>query len=115
MQTLEEKTEAEEDLHHHIAITPLAFPLLVGPAEMSIIITLSNDMPDLWDKTLLVISSLLTALLIAVTLWAAVPINRIIGKTGVNIATRILALVVASIGIKFIMIGLRHELPGLVR
>ncbi len=113
MQTLEEKAEAENGLYHHIAITPLAFPLLVGPAEMSIMITLSNDMPDLLDKTLLVISSLLTALLIAITLQAAVPINRIIGKTGINVATRVMALIVAAIGIKFIMIGLRNELPGL--
>ena len=28
---------------HGLAITPFAFPLLVGPAEMSIMITLSND------------------------------------------------------------------------
>jgi multiple antibiotic resistance protein len=113
MQTFEEKTEAEGDVHHRIAITPLAFPLLVGPAEMSIMITLSNDMPDLLDKILLVISSLITALLIALTLRAAIPINRIIGKTGINITTRVMALIVAAIGIKFIMIGLRNELPGL--
>jgi multiple antibiotic resistance protein len=34
-QTIEEKREAETDLHG-IAITPLAFPLLVAPAEMSV-------------------------------------------------------------------------------
>ena len=44
LQTLEERAEADTDLHA-IAITPLAFPLLVGPAEMSVMITLSNDAP----------------------------------------------------------------------
>jgi multiple antibiotic resistance protein len=113
MQTLEEKTEAEGDVHG-IAITPLAFPFLVGPAEMSIMITLSNDMSDWTDKMMLVASSVITSLLISFTLWAAVPINRIMGKTGINVATRVMALVVAAIAIKFIMTGIRNELPGLM-
>jgi multiple antibiotic resistance protein len=112
IQTLDEKTEAEADMHG-IAITPLAFPLLIGPAEMSIMITFSNDTPDWEGKVMLVASSLITSILIALTLWVAVPINRIMGKTGINVATRVMALIVAAIGIKFIMTGIRNELPGL--
>lgn len=113
MQTSDEKAEAEADIHG-IAITPLAFPLLVGPAEMSIMITLASDMPDWTDRVLLVISSLITAFLIAATLWMATPIQRIMGKTGINVATRVMALIVASIGIHFIMTGIKNQLPGLV-
>ncbi len=112
MQTIEEKAEAEGDIHA-IAITPLAFPLLVGPGEMSIMITLSNDFREWTDKMLLVASSVITSLLIALTLRAALPLNRIMGTTGVNIATRVMALVVAALGVKFIMTGIRNELPGL--
>jgi len=112
MQTIEEKAEAETE-DHGIAVTPLAFPLLVGPAEMSIMITLSNDMPHLGDRISLIVSSLVASVLIALILWMAVPINRILGKTGINVATRVIALVVATIGIKFIMTGIRAELPGL--
>lgn len=113
MQTLDEKAEAAIDVHH-IAITPLAFPLLVGPAEMSILITLASDTPGWWEKGLLIACSLVTALLVGITLWMAVPINRIMGRTGINVATRVMALVVAAIGIKFIMTGIRNELPGLI-
>nr|WP_245287416.1 MarC family protein [Bradyrhizobium elkanii] len=35
---------------HGLTITPFAFPLLVGPAELSIMITLSNDSPDGFPK-----------------------------------------------------------------
>lgn len=113
MQTREEKTEAEEDING-IAITPLAFPLLVGPAEMGIMITLSSDMHHLGSKVMLVTSSLITSLMIALTLWMATPLNRAMGKTGINVATRVMALIVAAIGVKFIMTGIRNELPGLV-
>jgi len=49
MQTLDERNEAETDTHS-IAITPLVFRLLIGPAEMSIMITLSNDLRGLPQK-----------------------------------------------------------------
>ena len=49
----------------------------------------------------------------AFTLWMATPINRVMGKTGINVVTRVMALVVAAIGVKFILTGLRNALPGL--
>ena len=107
MQTSEEKNEAESDIHG-IAITPLAFPLLVGPAEMSIMITLASDTSEWITKLQLVIASIITSSLIAITLWLAVPINRIMGKTGINVATRVMALVVASIGVNFIITGIKN-------
>jgi multiple antibiotic resistance protein len=112
LQTLEERSEAESDLHS-IAITPLAFPLLVGPAELSIMITLSNDQPILADKGLLVAAALLTTVLTMLTLWLAMPINRLLGRTGINVATRVMALIVASIGINFIVTGLKNQFPVL--
>ena len=112
MQTSDERSEAEQDLHS-VAITPLAFPLLIGPAEMSIMITLSSDHHAWSEKLSLVGVAVLTASMIAVTLLAATPINRVVGKTGINIATRIMALFVAAIGINFIFTGIRSELPSL--
>jgi hypothetical protein len=44
IQVAEETARGEVDIHG-LAITPFAFPLLVGPAELSIMITLSNDNP----------------------------------------------------------------------
>jgi MarC family membrane protein len=112
MQTIEERREAETDLHS-IAITPLAFPLLVGPAEMSVMITLSNEATYTIGQEWLVAVVLFTTLLMAVTLWMAKSINRFLGTTGINVVTRVMALIVASIGIKFILTGLKNALPGL--
>ncbi|MGN8545347.1 MarC family protein [Bradyrhizobium sp. CCBAU 53421] len=103
---------SEVDIHG-MAITPFAFPLLVGPAEVSIIITLSNDNPGWLSKALLAAASLSATFLIGVTLWTAAAIERFLGKTGINVITRIMALIVAAIGVNFIMTGLRSELPGL--
>ena len=112
MQTSEERSEAELELHG-VAITPLAFPLLVGPAEMSIVITLATERSTWAEKGALVAVAITVALLIGLTLLCATPIRKIIGKTGINVATRVMALFVAAVGVNFIMTGLRGELPGL--
>ncbi len=70
-----------------LAITPFAFPLLVGPAEMSIMITLSNDNPDWIAKALLAAAALVATVLIALTLWAAAAIERFLGRTGISVMT----------------------------
>jgi len=112
IQPIDRAARDEADIHG-FAITPFAFPLLVGPAEMSIMITLSNDNAG-WDsKLLLTAASLFATLLIGLTLWMAATIERFMGRTGINVMTRVMALVVAAIGVNFIMTGLRSELPGL--
>jgi multiple antibiotic resistance protein len=113
-QTLEERLEAESDVSG-IAITPLAFPLLVGPAEMSIMITLSNGHPRAEDKLLLICVALLATSLVAGTLWLAAPVKRLLGTTGINVATRLMALIVASVGIDFILTGIEHRLYSSLR
>ena len=112
LQTLEEKAEADRDIHG-IAVTPLAFPLLVGPAEMSVIITLSNDASTLRAKGMLVASVVFTTGLTALTLYLAKPLGRLLGTTGINVVTRIMALIVASVAIEFILSGLKNQFPGL--
>jgi multiple antibiotic resistance protein len=82
---------------------------------MSIMITLSNDTARLMDKLLLIGASVLTTGMMAMTLWIAGPVRRALGTTGINVATRIMALIVASVGINFIMTGVKNELPGLSR
>lgn len=113
MQTVEEHEEAEANVRG-IAITPLAFPLLVGPAELGVVITLANDAPDLGYKLALTGAAALNAVLVALTLFLAAPISRVMGQTGINVATRVMALIVAAIGVNFIVTGIQNHFPGLV-
>jgi multiple antibiotic resistance protein len=70
-------------------------------------------MPALWAKGLLVASTALTTALTALTLYLAKPLGRIPGTTGINVVTRIMALIVASVAIDFILSGLKNQFPGL--
>jgi multiple antibiotic resistance protein len=53
------------------------------------------------------------AALVWLTLQLAQPINRIMGRSGINIATRIMGLLVAAVAVEFIVEGLKTMLPAL--
>lgn len=110
-QTPEEEAEAEEK--ESIAVVPIAMPLLAGPGAISTIIIYADASPHVPHLTLLIISSVLVALLTWVALHIATPLRSVMSKTAINIATRLMGLLLAAIAVEFISGGLTVLLPGL--
>lgn len=106
----DEQNEAVEK--DDIAVVPLAIPLLAGPGSISTVILFSSSMPGIIDKIVLGIIIALSGLLILPTLLLSKPIGQRLGSTGLNIATRIMGLILASISVKFILEGVLHFLKG---
>lgn len=98
-----------------VAIVPLGIPLLAGPGAISTVIVYSLHASLLVNKLFLGTVVLIVALLIWLCLNAAPYIAKLLGKTGMNIVTRIMGLILASIGIEFITHGLVELLPGLAQ
>ena len=48
-------------------------------------------------------------------LAAAAPITRLLGRTGINVMTRLMGLTLAAIGVEIMASGLLQLLPGLGR
>jgi multiple antibiotic resistance protein len=110
-QTPEEAAEAEEK--ESIAVVPIAMPLLAGPGAISTVIIYADRSFEPVHISLIILSSLLVALLTWGALKVACPVSRILSKTGINIATRLMGLLLAAIAIEFITEGLGKLLPGL--
>ncbi|MBI5042051.1 MAG: NAAT family transporter, partial [Gammaproteobacteria bacterium] len=110
-QTSEEAQDAEEK--DNIAVVPLGMPLLAGPGAISTIIIYSHRGHGLLHLALLLSIALSLALLTWVALRAAPAIAERLGRTGLNIVTRIMGLILAAIGVEFMAGGLKQLLPGL--
>jgi MarC family membrane protein len=110
-QTPEEAAEAEEK--ESIAVVPIAMPLLAGPGAISTVIIYADASPNPLHIGLIVAICLLTALLTWLALIAAGPARKMLSKTGINIATRLMGLLLAAIAVEFIAGGLSLLLPGL--
>jgi multiple antibiotic resistance protein len=111
--TPEETAEAAGK--HELALVPLAVPLIAGPGAISSVILYAQQAKDWFDTALLVITILFIAVSVWIALRLAEPISMISGRTGINIITRLLGLLLAAIGVEFITNGLAQLLPGLVR
>ena len=110
-QTAEEADEAENK--DDIAVVPLAMPLLAGPGAISLVIIEAHQVSEITGRLVLSASIVLVAATILFTLRLATPIGDRLGVTGLNIATRIMGLLLSAIAIQMIATGLTKLLPGL--
>ncbi|MBV8658278.1 MAG: NAAT family transporter [Burkholderiales bacterium] len=108
-QTREEQEEAEHKAN--VAVVPLAIPLLAGPGAMSTVIIYADRVAHWYQLGWLVGAGVLLGVLTWLTLNLAVPISRVLGKTGINIATRLMGLLLMAISVEFMVDGLTKLLP----
>jgi len=111
--TTDEET-AESRARDDISIFPLAMPLLAGPGAISAAILLTTgarNEVEYW----LVIAALLASLLVAwLSLLAAIPIQRLLGLTGLSVVTRVVGILLAALAVQFVFDGVASAglLPG---
>ena len=98
--------ETGEDLRH-LAVFPIAIPLLAGPGAISATILLSAEAHDpLIMATLVLIIAAIIALSFAIFI-AADRIDRYLGDTGRNVLTRLLGVLLAALAVQFVADGIK--------
>lgn len=110
-QTPEEAMEAKNK--ENIAVVPLAIPLLAGPGAISTTIVYATERFSLGHLSLIVLGCLLVASATWLILRLATPVSIWLGETGVNIATRLMGLLLAAVAAEIFTSGLVVLLPGL--
>lgn len=90
-----------------VAVAPLAIPMLAGPAALSTVTVLMAQAKDTAEVSLVFGAVVLTGLICFLTLRSAEPIQKRLGKTGIHILGRVLGLVLAGIGVQFVLNGLK--------
>lgn len=112
--TVQTKEEAEEsDRKQDIAIVPFSTPLLAGPGAMSTVVLEAHKGSGVGHYA----SISLAIILVGAGIWAALHlapwISERLGKTGINVFTRIMGLILAAIAVEFIANGLKGLFPTL--
>ena len=110
----------EEEMHDaaaraSIAVVPLTIPLLTGPATMSTVVIYADKAKNVLQMGTLVAYGLVIALATALCFSLAQPIARILGKTGINVMTRLMGLILAALAVEVMSDGLIKLFPVLGR
>ena len=95
-----------DDDSSDIAIIPLAIPLLGGPGAISGAILYGTRTQSVEGLGILCGLVLLVGLATYASLRAAESLRRVLGATGINIATRIMGLLIAAIAVQLTVEGL---------
>lgn len=109
------KQENSESItRESIAVVPLALPLMAGPGAISSCIVWSSR----WHGWQNLVGLSLTCIFLALCCWllfrSATILVKYLGQTGINIITRIMGLLLMSLGIEFIITGTKSVFPGLL-
>ena len=112
-----EVSEASQrvDAGDSVAITPLTIPLLTGPATISTMIIYSEKTPGWGDRMILATYGLVGAAATLACFAAANRITQLLGQTGINVLTRLMGLILASVGVEIMADGLTKLFPVLAR
>lgn len=90
-----------------LAVFPLATPLIAGPGGILVVVLLTNNnkfsVPDQVATTLVLLVIMLMTCLV---LLASGTLLRLLGRTGISVASRILGLVLAALSVQTILAGL---------
>lgn len=94
------------DIHGDISVVPLAIPITVGPATTGALLVLGGELDRLWDKIIGMAALFAAIVCIGAMLYLSSAIERIFGRLGLEILSKITGLVLAALAAQMIMQGI---------
>jgi multiple antibiotic resistance protein len=106
--TLAETNEAVQK--EDVGIIPLGIPILSGPGAIATVMMWAARAKGPAQNAALFGSILIVAVVTAIALLFATTLLQRLGKTGINIATRIMGLILAATAVQFVIDGWREAM-----
>jgi multiple antibiotic resistance protein len=103
------------DAGDSIAIVPLTIPLLTGPATISTMVIYAEKTRHWWQLAILVGYGVVIGLSVWLAFSLSGRIARVLGKTGINVMTRLMGILLAALAVEVMSDGLVKLFPGLAR
>jgi MarC family membrane protein len=105
--TKRRESNAEEEENTDPSVFPLAIPFIAGPGSIATIILLAGQAPGL-QGTAIVIGVMFSVVAVVLALYLSSGVlARLLGKTGLNVMTRLLGMLLAALSVQFILSGLK--------
>jgi multiple antibiotic resistance protein len=105
-ETREEEEEARS--RADVSVFPLAIPLIAGPGAMaSTMILVGEAGSDSWLLATVFAMAVVVLALTWLALRLASPLGRVLRRTGVNVVTRVLGVLLAALAVQYVADGAR--------
>jgi len=109
----ERRTQRREgqtaDPDHDPSVFPLATPLIAGPGAIATMILLMGQTSGNWPMTAAVLGLLWGMILVTYLFLLASPmLERMLGRTGTIVITRLLGMLLAALSVQFVIDGVQQ-------
>jgi multiple antibiotic resistance protein len=105
--TDEEEVEARQ--RDDISVFPLAMPLLAGPGAISAVILLTTGATSNAEFWAVLVAIVVILFLAWLTLLVAIPIQRLLGVTGLAVVSRVIGILLAALAVQFVFDGIKSS------
>ena len=95
------------------SVFPLAIPLIAGPGSIATVILYSGQAGGVAGFLVIFAVIALLSLVLYLTFRLAAPVSGLLGPTGMNVATRLMGMLLASIAVEMIAAGVGDLFPAL--
>lgn len=107
----ERRTKRREDRTDDVpaddpSVFPLAIPLMAGPGSIASVILLTGERPGAEGLITVLGVTALTLASMALLLQVSSYLEHAIGKTGIDVITRLLGMLLAALSVQFVLDGL---------
>ena len=99
------------DAGDSIAVVPLTIPLLTGPATISTMVIYAEKTRHWWELGALVLYGVVIGVSVYLAFMASGRIARVLGRTGINVMTRLMGLILAAMAVEIMADGLAKLFP----
>jgi multiple antibiotic resistance protein len=109
-----EEERAESVAKEDVAIIPMAIPMLAGPGAIATVMVLMSRAA--WNplRTAAVfLSILITCIAAWLLMRSAILAERYLTRTSLNVAERVMGLLIAAIAVEFVVGGIRDLFPAM--
>ena len=105
------ENQTEQELVDDPSVFPLAIPLIIGPGAIATVILIAGAKPGLVGIASTGFITALVLLTVFVFFSAASRIEKLLGKTGIDVLTRLLGMLLAALSVQFVIEGLVEFFP----
>ena len=101
-----DKGEESEEDDRDPSVFPLSIPLIAGPGAITSMILLTNEVQNnIWQLTGVFCAMFIVVFTVMVLFMMAALIEKILGKTGILVVSRVLGMLLAALAVQFILNG----------
>jgi multiple antibiotic resistance protein len=103
-----EEEAAESRARQDITVFPLAIPFIAGPGALASVMILGTQARGVpWGPAVVLAMAAVVLVLTYVAFRLAGPLSRLLGRTGVNVVSRVLGILLAALAVQYVADGVR--------